>query len=385
MTDRHRWDRCIHHRGADATAFIDEYFTDSERRVLLIGGAGFDPRSLTVPERLAASCGERVSGLFFREERPNADEGLREQADCNDARIRELIPGVDIVFVDVFDIDNAPIGGRRATRELHERMDLQSITDVVLDCSALSVGVMFPIARYCFEATRRLGPAMNFHLVVLDDPQTDSAIRATACGKVAPLHAFSGGLNLDSNKEAARLWLPQLGTGRREFLNLIFQEIRPHAVCPIIPFPSRNPRWGDGLLEEYGDLFEAVSDPMTPTWNVDSRDIVYTHEKSPLDLYRSILRIDEARTRVFAQTGGSRIILSPLGSKAVGVGILLAALERDFAVVSVETIEYQFEVGEERSTDDADLVHLWLHGDAYNVNQEEQDGSHGTIEAPKDT
>jgi len=263
-------------------------------------------------------------------------------------------------------------------------MDLSAISDVVLDCSALSVGVMFPLARYCLEAIRGFGSEKNFHLVVLDDPQTDSSIKATACGKAAPLHTFIGGLNLDSNNEAARLWLPQLGTGKREFLNLIHQDVGPHAVCPIIPFPSGNPRSGDGLIEEYGDLFEAAIDAMTPTWNVDSRDIVYAHEKSPLDLYRSILRIDDARKRVFAETGGSQVILSPLGSKAVGVGILLAALERDFAVVSVETIEYRFENGAEELTNNADLLHLWLHGEAYNVDSEGQDKTHEATQESED-
>jgi hypothetical protein len=376
MNARPLWDRCIHHRGENASTFVDDYFTEADRRVLLIGGAGFDPRSLTVPAKLAACCGDRLNGLFIREERPNANDQLREQADANDARIRASISDVDIFSVDVFDIDNAPVGGRRATTAIHERADLSPVTDVVLDCSALSVGVMFPIARYCFEMTRKIGPDKNFHLVVLDDPQTDSSIEATACGIASPMHTFSGGLNLDVNNDAARLWLPQLGTGKREFLNLIFQDVQPHAVCPIIPFPSGNPRAGDELIEEYGDLFEAVSDPMTPTWNVDSRDIVYTHEKSPLDLYRSILRIDDARRRVFSETGGSQVVLSPLGSKAVGVGLLMAALERSFAVVSVETIEYTYTNEDVRLTNNADLVHLWLHGEAYNVGTEEQDATH---------
>lgn len=383
MNARPLWERCIHHRGEDALAFVDDYFNKSHRQVLLIGGAGFDPRSLAVPARFSSRCSDRVQGLFIREERPNAAEALRHQANENDAQIREFIPDVDIFSVDVFDIDNAPVGGRRATRAVHERVDFSSVTDVVLDCSALSVGVMFPMARYCFETTRRLGPDRNFHLVVLDDPQTDSSIEATACGKAAALHTFSGGLNLDRNTDAAKLWLPQLGTAKREFLNLIFQDVRPHAVCPIIPFPSGNPRAGDELIEEYGDLFEAVSDPMTLTWNVDSRDIVYTHEKSPLDLYRSILRIDDARTRVFSQTGGSQIILSPLGSKAVGVGLLMAALERNFAVVSVETIEYRFAERDGELTNSAELVHLWLHGEAYNARTEEtqeQDASRDKTE-----
>ena len=375
MTQPSQWERCVHHRGTDAEQFAAEYYAQEDRKVLLIGGAGFDPRTQEVAKSLSEICGDRLTGLFVREERPNATESLRAIADENDAKLRALIPEVDIFSVDVFGIDNAPVGGRRATRQVHERMDLTDITDVVLDCSALSVGVMFPIARYCLQQTRACGHDKNFHINVLDDPEADASIISTSCGKAAPLHTFSGGLSLDGSTDAARLWLPQLGAGRREYLNLIFQDVNPHAVCPIIPFPSTNPRAGDELMQEYSDLFEAISDPMMPTWNVDSRDIVYTHEKSPLDLYRSVLRIDDARQRVFLETGGSQLILSPLGSKAVAVGLLMAALERGFAVVSVESIEYRLA---ETATDNrrgAELVHLWLHGQAYNSNEEIQDVS----------
>lgn len=375
MSDRSLWQQCIYHRGRDAKQFVDEFFAESNRRVLVVGGAGFDPRSQFVAKQMAAVCGERVAGLFIREERPNPAESLCELAETNDANIRGLISNVVICQVEVFDIDSAPIGGRRAIQVLHENINLDGITDLILDCSALSVGVMFPMARYCLEAVRTKGSETNFHILVLDDPHTDSVIQSTSCGKVAPLHSFRGELNLDRSTDAAKLWLPQLGPGRREVLNLIFQDIQPHAVCPIIPFPSTSPRTGDKLIEEYGDLFEAISDPMTPTWHVDSRDLVYAHEKNPLDLYRSILKIADARERVFRESGGSQLILSPLGSKAVAVGLLMAALERGFAVVSVESIEYR--LTSTRSSlveeDAAELVHLWLHGQAYQYAKLQQD------------
>lgn len=365
MNVRPRWERCIHHRGKDAQDFVDEYFGQDDRKVLLVGGAGFDPRSRSVPKHLSSVCGDRLSGLLIREERPNATGELRSRANANDAGIRKTIPSADIFPVEVFGIDNAPVGGRRATQMLHERMKLDEMTDVVLDCSALSSGVLFPIARYCFEATKKLGIEKNFHIMVVDDPETDAAIESTSCGKASPFHTFGGGLTLDRNDSAARLWLPQLGTGCHEILKLIFADVSPDAVCPIIPFPSTNPRVGDALIEEYGQLFEAVSDPMTPTWNVDARDIVYTHERSPLDLYRSVLRIADARERVFAQTGGSQLILSPLGSKAVAIGLLMAAIERDFAVVSVETIEYKLNGSDNAVAERGELVHVWMHGEAY--------------------
>jgi hypothetical protein len=204
-------------------------------------------------------------------------------------------------------------------------------------------------------------------LLVLDDPATDAAIEASPCGKASPLHTFHGGLNLDKFTDAARLWLPQLGHGRREVLKLVHQLIKPHAVCPILPFPATHPRSPDRLIEEYGNLFEAVTDPFETTWHVDARDLVYAHEKSPIDLYRTILRIDDARRRVFAETGGSQVILSPVGSKALALGMFMAALERDFAVVSVESIAYKAgpEVLTAPAASTGEFVHIWLHGEAY--------------------
>jgi hypothetical protein len=367
MTPRPRWDRCISHRGAATEQFVREYFGQVERRPKLIAGAGFDPRSTRFPELLADVASGRASALFLREQRPAPRPELLVRAEENEQRLRQLIPSCAVERFDVFDIDSAPVGGRRATALLSARLDLGGVTDLVLDCSALSVGVFFPVAKYCYERARAAGPAVNFHLLVLDEPATDAAIEASPCGKANPLHTFHGRLNLDAVTDAARLWLPQLGHGRREVLKLVHQLIKPHAVCPILPFPATHPRSPDRLIEEYGELFEAVSDPFETTWHVDARDLVYAHEKSPVALYRTILRIDDARRRVFAETGGSLVILSPVGSKALALGMFMAALERDFAVVSVESIAYKAgpAVLAAPAASTGEFVHIWLHGEAY--------------------
>ena len=64
-----RWDPCVSHRGAEIDGFVDTYFTRPERRILLVGGAGFDPRSTAVARRLANTEGQ-IRGLFLQEERP---------------------------------------------------------------------------------------------------------------------------------------------------------------------------------------------------------------------------------------------------------------------------------------------------------------------------
>ncbi|WP_143206310.1 hypothetical protein [Singulisphaera sp. GP187] len=79
--------------------------------------------------------------------------------------------------------------------------------------------------------------------------------------------------------------------------------------------------------------------------------------------------IDDARKRVFKEMGGSQIILSPVGSKALALGMLMAALERDFAVVLVESLAYSAApaVLNVQRAPRGDLVHIWLHGEAYGL------------------
>ncbi|MBI2803542.1 MAG: hypothetical protein HYX68_00995 [Planctomycetes bacterium] len=374
MNRPRRWDPCISHRGDDAVRFVEEYFAKDDRRIQLIAGAGFDPRTSQLPQILSKAAGPRLSALFIREERPSPAKEIVDVADANEKSLRGLCAGCAVERLDIFDIDEAAVGGRRATALLNKLLTLANITDVILDCSALSVGVFFPIAKYLYQ---RAGgnSGLNLHVAVLDNPKTDGAIVAESCGKASPLHAFQGGLNLDSMTDAARLWLPQLGPGKREVLRLVHQLVKPHAVCPILPFPATHPRDPDQLIEEYGDLFDSIGDPFETTWHVDTRDLVFAHQKNPVDLYRTILRIDDARTPVFEAMGRSQLILSPMGNKALSLGILMAALERDFAVVSVESIAYNvnFTVLNSVAASSGELVHIWLHGDAY-VGQSSKEG-----------
>jgi hypothetical protein len=78
--------------------------------------------------------------------------------------------------------------------------------------------------------------------------------------------------------------------------------------------------------------------------------------------------MDDSRKRVFAEIGGSQIILSPVGSKALAVGALMAALDRDFTIMYVEALGYSADFARldaVRETQTAELVHVWLSGEAY--------------------
>jgi hypothetical protein len=359
MMSSRLWDRCINHRGTETQRFVTEYFSEDRRRAILIAGTGFDPRSTRVCELLVGAMGSRLTGLLIREERPDPGRELIRRAAHNHDQITRLLSNFTEASVNIFAADGAVIGGRNAVYAINQ-VSLDECTDVIVDFSALSTGIAFPIVRLIFARVRASAASINLHLMVVDEPSTDDQIFPTSCDIVETVHGFKGGFGLFDNTKAARLWLPQLIGGRNAVLDRIHSYLRPHDVCPILPFPASHPRLADELIERYSTEFES-------TWGVDTRNIVYADEKKPLDLYRTILRIDDARQPVFKETGGSMIVLSPIGSKVLAAGALMAALERDFPVVHVEAIAYRanFEGIDAQRSMSGEVVHIWLCGDAY--------------------
>jgi hypothetical protein len=350
-----RWDPCVSHRGAEINGFMDAYFAGPERRILLVGGAGFDPRSTAVAQQLANTEGQ-IRGLFLQEERPKPTQTLIDRATTNGDVLRAAIPAHEMALLNIFGSDGAVVGGRNAVR-LIDRQDFAETTDVVVDISALSVGTAFPIIRYLVERSVRAPTEFNLHLFVAHDPVLDGAIKFVSSDAPSFVHGFRGGSTLDGSAGAAKLWLPQLAFGRASALGRLHSFVDPHDTCPILPFPAIDPRTGDRLAEEFLTEFESG-------WSVDTRNIVYADESDPLDLYRTILRLDDLRKPVFAEVGGSLLILSPLGSKVMALGALMAALERDLPVAYLEAIGYEFE-GPVATVEAADMIHIWLEGEVY--------------------
>lgn len=361
MNDGMRWDRCIWHRGRHVKPFLTEYLGQSRRRALVIGGAGFDPRATVVPELVARVAPSRARGYFIREDRPGPDPERIRRAQANEDHLLTQLPGSLTEHVPIFASDGAVIGGRAAVASVN-RIVLDETTDIFVDLSALSIGVAFPIVRHLFARVHGMGStAPNLHVVVTDEPATDSQIASTAGDFASTIHGFKGGWGLDFNSQAAKLWIPQLSRGKKAVLERIHLAVQPHAVCPILPFPASSPRLADELVEHYAEEFQGA-------WQVDARDIVYADERNPIDLYRSVLKIDDARRRVFEQVGGSLIVLSPIGSKALAIGALMAAIERDFTVMYVESAGYRVDfvkMEHIRQREPSDIVHVWLTGEAY--------------------
>lgn len=356
MARQRRWDPCIAHRDEEVGVFIDEYFATEGRSVLLIGGAGFDPRSTVVARRLSAT-GVTLRALFLQERRPDPDPQLVERATANAEALTGLIADSSVEAVDIFGPDNAVIGGRNMVRVLNG-IAYDGVTDVIVDTSALSIGTSFPIIRFLVELSEKRDGPTNVHVFVAHDPELDASIQAIPSDKPDYIHGFKGASTLDGYAAAAKLWLPQLAAGRVGSLNRLHNFVQPHDTCPILPFPATNPRLGDILAEEFMTELESG-------WEVDTRALVYAAEEDPIDLYRTILRLDDLRKPVFQGVGGSLLVLSPLGSKVMALGALMAALERDLPVAHLESIGYDLQGAIPTDSEEPNLVHIWLEGDVY--------------------
>ena len=351
-----RWDPCVAHRGNELSGFLTHYLAQPDRKILLVAGAGFDPRSCAVSNWLGDTA-TSIRTLLIKENRPNPSQDQLDRADANTKTLLATLANPQVLPIEIFGPDGAVVGGRNIINVVSQQC-FERVTDVIVDISALSVGTSFPIIRYFVECIGRGKGAENLHVFAAHDPRLDADICSIPSEMPGYIHGFKGGSTLFNAANAARLWLPQLATGRLSALGRLHEFLEPHDTCPILPFPASDPRLGDTLAAEYLTELET-------TWSVDTRNIVYADEADPLDLYRTILGLDDLRQSVFAETGGSMLVLSPLGSRVMALGALMAALERNLPVAHLESVGYELNATVSSEIDPPNLIHVWLEGDVY--------------------
>jgi len=345
-----RWDRCVRHDEDNVPAFLAAYLADESRNAVFIAAAGFDPRSMLFARLIAAAAGKRTAAVALREERPSASTDLLNQGDVHEAEFKSLFAQSTTLRFPIFAAEDlAVVGGRKFVAELN-RYDLSGVTDVFLDVSAMSVGIYFPVFCLLLQQTEKLH--INFHLLLTSNPDYDRLAVPTYTDRIDSPHGMSFEADVLGERRSpneGRLWLPQLRIGTNQECARIFDAIGPDDVCPILPFPSRDPRTADLTAMAFASEFDL--------WDVDPRSILLASDSNPLDVYRSIIRLSEARLPVFGETL-SNIVLTPMGAKATAVGMLLAAYELHLPVVTSEVLSYSW--ANEQLPAAERLVHLWI-------------------------
>ncbi len=169
------WNNCITHFDDEVGAFVRDYFADEGRHCLLVAAAGFDPRSQVIARMLAETLGDRLGALFIREERGKPDANLVSDADANEAALAAIVPNCRVERIDIFGDDGAAIGGSNVAAMLSRAEIDPAITDVMLDISALSIGIGFPVAKLLLGDCEATG-YRAFHILIVSNPELDDRI-----------------------------------------------------------------------------------------------------------------------------------------------------------------------------------------------------------------
>jgi hypothetical protein len=336
-------------------------------RVAIVMGIGFDPRmclALELFRELSAPLD--VHAVQF--DAP-ADAIARSMADENAAYFGGLLGDTEPRLL--------PIGGsgleetsRSAAAAVKTLDEFGDVTDIVVDVNALPRPVFFPLLAKLLFLCDKAGPeAPNLHVLAGDAAWLDAAIRTDGLDEHASwLHPFEGTFSVEATQHMPRVWIPILGEHTATQLERISELVDPAEVCPMLPFPARDPRRGDRLFEEYLDfLFERL--------RTDSGTVIYADEANPFQVYRRLRDSTLRHAETLAPLGQCKTAYSALSSKVVALGVLLVAYElREAelpeAQVGVADIGGQLHVVErkisrEEAAEGTRLVGACLSGDSY--------------------
>jgi hypothetical protein len=326
-------------------------------RTLMIGGAGFDPRAPVAYEMIAGACPHPVDVLRINLDSLRTDPATADLAAEGRRRIEAAAQATGATIAQHGNGGAASSTGMQITRDLFAAKRTDGYDDIILDISALPRSVFFPLLRGLLLKAHRQGWDGQLHVVACDNPAIDRLVAGDGADSPEPLPGFSDPDPPEGTPTT--IWVPVLGEGETHRVDKLRESVSAQEVCPVLPFPSKNPRRADDIIREYRDLLAAVA--------VEPRNVIYASESNPFDLYRTLSKLNNAYKESLSPLGETRMILSAHSSKLLSVGVLLTAYEHDLEVRHVSPDKYTLERPEllpQLAANDL-VVDLWLTGEPY--------------------
>jgi hypothetical protein len=239
-----------------------------ERRVTFVLGVGFDPRALVALKSLLTHVGNQVVRVV-RLGLPSAedDDLTRELTQANDRCLRELVESgvVEVASIAYPEGVESRAAGLRMSRQIQSSGVIGEKDLVVVDVSGLPSTVYFPVIGGLLKASENQGLQRDLQVVICENPALDRIILEEGVASPGPISGFRQRLDPDDTSEVTRVWVPVLGEHQELYIRSIYDFLAPKEVwpvlevCPVLPFPARNPRRGDDLLLELRLLiFESI-------------------------------------------------------------------------------------------------------------------------------
>lgn len=365
-----RWDPYIFRQGDDFDIFWQNYANENSRRFLFVLGRGYDPRALSVLDKIVGFGGE-VDVWLLAFDNGFQDSELRVQLTLDNVKkLEDLIGASNIREIEV-SLGRSGQGNatsRNVRQALRTAGSLDAYTDVVIDISAMPRMVaLTAVASLLHELDEMSvdGPDVNLHVTTAESVSADiGAARGTLRDDVTNVIGFTGQLDSESTEQIPRVWFPVLGEQQGIRLSRIRDKLNPDEICPVIPFPTREPRRGDEIIREHRQL-------LFEEFQVEPGNILRASEYNPFEAYKQIFAAMDRYRRALSELGGCKGFVSPLSSKLLSVGALLACYDHKYGAIAgdrmsvgvlyVETADYSDPAID--SDAEYQLSSMWLRGD----------------------
>ena len=353
-------------RNPSADSLLKEVIQAASGSALLyVLGEGFDPRTTVSMERflshdLAALSSVEFGVLDLDPNEEVADASVKTaahlQAQKNRAALSELLSPYAVTripFPKVRDVNAAGLRFAHGLATTH----LPQTGLFVLDISALPVSIYFPILGTALESRRAGETAAEILVLVCENPDLDNAIATEGIVDAGPIRGFQ---NPTADEEGVRVWAPVLGSAEISAIKAIRGKYDPDEICPVLPFPARDPRRSDSLLREYR---EELWDVM----QVEPANFIHADERNPFDLYRRLVRLHDRYQMALQKVRSVELILSAHSSKLLSLGVFLAAYEKKLLVASANSLYYSLNESADISllSKENRVTVLWLDGAPY--------------------
>jgi len=356
--------------------FINSHFKKYTGKLLFILGKGFDLRMNNCIEKLLSlhpSVDIEVFLIEFEEGTTSSSHEYKHLVDLNMNRFLDLTNNVKVV-VKRISIWNSPgvgkrlIGDRQAADLIKEINNISSFTDIIVDISSLPRSIYFSILGMLLTIIDKSASDNNLFVAVSENAKMDALIVEQEIeDDLNYAYGFGGNIDITSEIEKPLIWFPIMGENKLAAIKkgsakIMGDSKRLFEICPILPFPSKDPRRSDSLLIEYHELF-------FDNLGIESQNIMFTAERDPFQTYVEISKALINYNKSLKILNGCKVALSTFSSKLLSLGTLLVAHENkeSVGILNVNSNGYIIEKEEEFTilNQESELFLSWLTGTPY--------------------
>jgi len=371
-----RWSPYVLLSGNELDDFLNKRFLSDDIKVLYILGKGFDVRmNIGIKKIINTNSSIDMDVLLI-----NFDEGknsnsikYRDLVVENENELTSLVTNNRIIHKNISlwkgnSRQKRRVGDREAANLISSCKDIDKYTDIIVDISSLPRGVYFSlIGKIMSLIDSERERNLNFFIFTAENAEIDSnIIEKELDDELHSPFGFNGRTSLESSNSPI-VWLPLMGEEKNSHLNKANAQIRPNEICPILPFPSKNPRRADDIFRDHSDFFESLQ--------IAPQNIIYVPEQNPFEVYKKLNITIQRYNESLKLLGGCNIVITILSSKLLSIGALLTTYElknNDNFNVGIWSVDSQgYEIKDmnslKKSNEKSELFVTWLTGSPYKI------------------